>query len=146
HRFGGAHLNDFITTLENPSGTNSWAGDIVLPAGESPRVIRSSSGQLTLSGVISSTSNESGLPDLELEGAGTVVYTGHASNTHAGHTRVNGPTLVLQKPASVQAIVGPLDVVMPSTVRWEAGEQVGNTVPISVNGSTLNLNGFTETV
>src|SRR5262249_44368148 len=115
------------------------------PGGENPPVIPSLSGQLTVSRVISSPSDEAGTPHPELQGAGTLGYAGGGGKTHPRLPPVFGPPPGRPKAGGAQATRRPLEV-LAGTVRWQAGEQVGNTVPISVNGSTLNLNGFTETI
>jgi autotransporter-associated beta strand protein len=138
-------LNEFGTDLENPAGSNTWAGNIVLAGANDTRDLRPLAGQLTISGVISSTATESGPPSLEIQGNGTAVYAGSSSNTHAGLTHVSSSTLILQKAGGAQAIAGPLQV-SSGTVRWNAGEQIDNAVPVQVDRSTLDLNGFTETI
>jgi len=68
-----------------------------------------------------------------------------AANTNSGMTTVNGGTLALAKPASVNAIGGNLTVATGGTVLWNAADQVPNSAAVSVSGGTLNFNGNNET-
>src|SRR5439155_5175132 len=58
-------------------------------------------------------------------------------------------TLELRKSAVVNAVAGSsLSVFTGGAVRWFASDQVADTVPLNINGSTstMDLNGFSDTV
>src|SRR5262249_50444129 len=79
--------------------------------------------------------------------SGTRILSGTAANTYSGLTRVNSGALQLAKPAGVNAIAGNLSV-FHGTVQWMASNQVADaaTVTVTNSASTLDLNGFDETV
>jgi autotransporter-associated beta strand protein len=133
-------------TLRNVSGTSTWAGAIRL---NSTATIDVDSGQLTLSGVISSTAAGAGLTK---EGTGTLVLAGGSSNTYSGVTTVNEGTLGLNKSAGVIPTAVPNGLVIGNasgiprlgveTVRLlSQGAQTNGPVTINRSGR-LDLNNF----
>lgn len=87
-------------------------------------------------------------------GKSTLSLGGGDSNTFTGLTTVNAGTLILAKTGGAVAIPGSLTVGVaasssqgPATVRLEGSEQIASTGTLILNGgSTLNLNGFTQTI
>ncbi|MGL4555818.1 MAG: beta strand repeat-containing protein, partial [Gemmataceae bacterium] len=144
-------LNGFAAKLVNAngSGNNSWAGPVSFPAGDANSTLRgitSLSGQLTLTGVVSSVVGETGAPQIEIEGQGLTVFAGSASNSLVGLTRVSGGRLVLQKDGGAQALTAPLRVNNSGIVRWAGNDQIPNTVPLTAEAGTLDLDGFSDTL
>lgn len=87
-------------------------------------------------------------------GKSTLTLGGGSSNTFTGLTTVNAGTLILAKTGGAIAIPGSLTVGVgasssqgPATVRLMANEQIASTATLILNGgSTLDLNGFTQTI
>ena len=87
-------------------------------------------------------------------GKSTLTLGGSDSNTFTGLTTVNAGTLILAKTGGALAIPGNLTVGVaaassqgPATLRLEGSEQIASTATLILNGgSTLNLNGHTQTI
>jgi autotransporter-associated beta strand protein len=73
--------------ISSYTGSNSWAGNIILSSDILVRVV----GDLTLSGAIS------GAGGITKLGTGSLYYRGNAANSYTGDTRVHEGTLVLAK-------------------------------------------------
>lgn len=111
-------------------------------------VTTSNTGTTTISGGILQSGGTFGLTKA---GTGTLILSGSSANTYGGTTTVNAGTLVLVKSA-VNAAVAGLALVIgdgagADVVRLDAGEQIANTTPVTVNAAAqLNLNGNAETL
>src|SRR5262249_35620365 len=118
------------------TGPGTLSGNLMIlgPYSPPPGVVTFSG---SLSGPGGITMNRDLLADF------TVVLAGTAANTYSGTTRVNGGTLVLQKPAGVKAIAGPLVIgdgvggAKADVVSLAAANQIADTVPITLNSSGL---------
>jgi autotransporter-associated beta strand protein len=126
-----AALFEGIDTLSGSGDVSLSGGDLYLGYGN---------GSSTFSGVIS------GPNKLVKEGSGTITLAGSTANTYAGHTYVNGGTLVLNKSVANGAIPGDLYLWLATTVRLGASEQIANTANIVMQGGTLDLNNYNETI
>lgn len=159
----GTGVND-TGALRNIAGANnSWAGNIALtPVSlDGPSLFPSSnaivisgsmigvdSGHLTLSGVISGSS------ELIKLGAGMLELSGINANTYTGSTRIKEGTLLLNKYPGLNAVVGsPVfvgdddGVGAPGVLQWGASDQVpdGATIQLGSTGQA-NLNGFNDAI
>ena len=83
-------------------------------------------------------------------GAGSITLQGALANTFTGTTILPQGTLVLQKPAGVNAIAGPLTIGTAgvASVQLAANEQINPSVVVTFadNTSDLRLKGFNETL
>ncbi len=81
-------------------------------------------------------------------GTGTTRFNGSAANTYTGATTVSAGALELNKTAGVNAIPANVSASAGGTVRWLANDQVADGATVAVNGlsSTIDLNGFSDTV
>lgn len=132
---GTASLNSL-----NTSGTNTMSGGATLNKGLS--ISTTTGGTLALSGVIS------GSGGLTVAGGGTLALTGN--NTFSGGTTVNGGTVTLNSGNSTRPTgSGTLTINTGGVVTAVAGTggsahnnfgnyTLGTTVPIVINGGTLN--------
>jgi fibronectin-binding autotransporter adhesin len=121
---------DGIDTLTGSGSVSLSGGDLYLGYGN---------GSSTFSGVIS------GPYHLYKEGSGTMTLAGATANTYAGTTFVDHGTLVLNKSVANGAIPG--NLVVYSTVRLGANEQIADTASIEIqSGGLLDLNNYNETI
>jgi len=91
-----------------------------------------------------------------ISGSGTVAIRGpltldgEAANTLRGTWRVEAGSLVLAKPAGVDAVGGKVVVAGRGELHWNGGDQVHDAAHVEVIGSQeaagLHLNGFTDTI
>jgi autotransporter-associated beta strand protein len=95
----------------------------------------------------------SGNPGIVKAGAGTLAFSGSASNTYVGGTRVTEGTLLLRRSFFDRSILGNLligDGVGPAfsdVVRIEDFAQINNLSAVTIASSGLfDLNGISETV
>lgn len=81
-------------------------------------------------------------------GAGTLQYSGSASNTYTGQTIVNGGTLTLAKTGGATAIAGSSIVVNSGgTLLLGGANQINNNTNLTLNGGTFSTGattGFAE--
>ncbi len=82
---------------------------------------------------------------LTKSGAGTLVLSGSLANTYFGLTTISAGILDLQKSNGVNAFSGNT-TVNGGVLRWQADEQIGNLVNLTLSSGTVNLNGHTETL
>jgi fibronectin-binding autotransporter adhesin len=79
--------------------------------------------------------------------SGTAAFRGTEANTYSGNTVINGGTLLLGKPAGVDALYGNI-VIDGGTLKLEADNQIPGGSPsrgvIALNGGCLDLNGHAE--
>jgi autotransporter-associated beta strand protein len=90
----------------------------------------------------------SGPGDLTELGFGMLTLSGTNANTYTGTTTVAGGTLLLGKPAYVEAVRGPLVIGTGNTVRLLNSGQIwnGSTPVMLADSSLLDLNGFADWV
>jgi autotransporter-associated beta strand protein len=117
------------------SGAHTIASDVVV--GGDQTWTNGSVNALTVSGSLG------GAAGIGLNGA--FVFSGTAGNTFTGTLTVGPGSLTLSKTAGVDAVAGGL-VVTGGTVNWSAANQMNDTSAVTVNGGSLALGGFDETV
>jgi fibronectin-binding autotransporter adhesin len=134
-----------IGALVSTSGTNSWAGNIVLAATSTIAV--ATGAPLTLSGAISG----SGFGITKIL-PGTLMFSGSSANTYSGTTSVNEGTLILNKTAGVDAILGPLTVGNDAgggssdLVQLAGANQIDTAAAVTIDSNGwLDLNGNAQT-
>ena len=127
------------------SGSNSWAGNIVLTVDASINVLPAD--DLTLSGAIS------GAAGLTKVGAGTLYFSGSLANTYSGDTRANEGTLVLAKTGVDRSIAGDLFIgdgtggALSDVVRIVGFAQININSAVTIASSGLfDLNDISEGV
>lgn len=139
-------------TLTGPgtlSGNLEVLGDLgqIFPRPDQTRLI--------FSGVLSGPGGLTMIDDFDIFGLdfneGTLILSGTEANTYAGTTTVNQGTLVLNKPAGVNAIPGPLVIGVnvfrlgAGVVSLAASDQIADDVAVTINLSGfLRLNGLHE--
>jgi autotransporter-associated beta strand protein len=150
---GGITMTNEVVTINGPgfndqgalnnfSGNNTWATPLFLGSNASVGTT-SASETLTFTAPIDDNGNAF---NLDIVGPGTVTYASTLDNRYTGTTHVQNGTLLLSQTTGL-AIVGPLVVgdVAPSTnavVRETLDNQIGDTVPVTVNETGLfDLNG-----
>ncbi|WP_254512258.1 autotransporter-associated beta strand repeat-containing protein [Anatilimnocola floriformis] len=153
--FATGYLNDFNGALRSRSGSNIWRGTVDMrsfDAGARSIYIGVDAGQLTIDGSIIGTTSASAVLGNSLikVGNGTLVFDGAAPNQYTGTTAVISGTLVLNKPAGVNAIAGTLvvgDNFGTDIVESRNAEQIVNTALLQVQSSgQLILNGVAAAV
>jgi autotransporter-associated beta strand protein len=122
-------------TVESGAGAHTIAANVALGADQTWGNF--SANTLTVSGVIS------GVHALTLNGDFT--FAGSAANTHSGLTTLAAGTFRLNKTPGFNALGGDLDVD-GGTVQWLASHQLSNTSVLEIDGGTVNLGAFDETV
>ncbi|MCO6457780.1 MAG: autotransporter-associated beta strand repeat-containing protein [Pirellulaceae bacterium] len=152
---GSGFLNDNTGGIRSLAGANTWTGNIDLES--NPTTFGIDAGSLQVSGqlvgdlnTLVSTGN-----GLTKHGGGTLELGGPNPNNFTGQTTVNQGTLILNKPAGVDAIGGNLVVGdalggdNADQVILMADEQIAHvaarTHTVQASG-LLNLNGFSETI
>lgn len=129
------------------SGTVNASGAFALTVGNA---LSATAQDTSFSGVLS---NGAGTLALTKAGRSTLTLDGSATNTYTGITTVSTGTLVLARTGGAIAVGGSLTIgataastLGNATVRLNASEQVVSSGLLVMNaGSTLNLNGFTQT-
>lgn len=103
----------------------------------------SNTGPNTISGNISDGTAAAGV-SLSKTSTGTWKLTGN--NTYTGTTTISGGTLIAAGSSTNQALGGTSSVTINSggTLMLGASNQIKNTAGVTLNGGTLNLNGFSE--
>jgi fibronectin-binding autotransporter adhesin len=103
--------------------------------------VADSSGNLTMSGVVSGTNA------LTKAGSGTLTFSGSSANTYSGTTTVNAGTLVLGK-SGVNALAGTPTINDGGTIKLAAGNQFsGESTFLTINsGGVFDMNNFNETL
>ena len=134
----GSGVNN-VGALENFSGANTWAGNILLN-GNSSIAVRFLA--LDLAGAI----GESSAASLTKVGPGTLVLSGSSSNTYTGTTFVNSGILQLNKSGGATAINGNLQIADFTSVQTLAPDQVSDTSIVSIFGTGLFDVPFAETI
>jgi autotransporter-associated beta strand protein len=129
--------------LENFSGNNTWANNIVLQTNSSIGV-DGAGDTLSVTAPISDSGNAFGVTKV---GPGTLDY--QAANIYTGLTTVNQGTLLLDD-ATGASLSGNLNIgggTNPATAQWRDNNQLpaGTTVNVDANG-TLDLNGHTDSI
>src|SRR6185436_8074730 len=85
--------------------------------------------------------------NLDKNGPGQLKFSGPTANTYGGPTIVYAGTLVLNKPAGVNAILGNISIQPGAVLRLGARDQMANTAAVGITGTGLfDLNGFDETI
>jgi autotransporter-associated beta strand protein len=133
--------------LRNMTGNNTvgggvqigWTGGTETPATDVTINVDLGT-QLTLSGVISGSSN------LTLAGGGTAIYSGVSANTMSGITTISTGILQLSKTAGVNALTGNAIISPTASLILAASEQIASTTVVTINGGTFNLSGNAETM
>jgi autotransporter-associated beta strand protein len=139
--------------LRSVSGTNTWAGSVVLIGAAGANVSTAvDAGSLTINGNIYQQVASVGLMKT---GAGTLEMTGAQENTYGGSTFVNQGTLVLNKAGASRAIRGTLhvgdnlggsgaDVVQYAPTAGT--NQIGDVAVLVHSTGLLDLNGISDSV
>lgn len=97
-------------------------------------------------GVIADNTSGTGTVALLKTGNGTLTLSGSVANTYTGLTKVSVGELDLAKSPNTNAVGGNV-TVDGGTLKWLAGEQMGNGAALNLsNGGAVNLNGNTETL
>jgi len=147
--------------INNISGTNTLRGLIVVSNTAS---IQSSSGLLQIANNLNNVASNltlfgagnisfigsnviSGAGGIIKDGTGTAEYGGTNANTYTGNTVVSNGTLFLNKPTGTNAIAsGNIFIHSGTTVRLGASNLVADGVNLTLQGGTLDLNNFNETM
>ncbi len=158
-----------IGAIDNISGTNSWAGTITqnavtvdgpaLFAASSTATITTTFYGVAPGSTLSLTNAIAGSSDLVQIGGGTLVFGGDIANTYTGATRVKSGTLVLDKPAGVNAIAGTTSPVFvgddsslaanpnPGTLTLLTSNQIADAATIQLGSAgTLNFNSNSDII
>lgn len=83
-----------------------------------------------------------------IQGGGIVRLSGASANTTTVPVQVSGATLEFNKTAGVDALGASVALTINSggTARWLAANQLNNAINPVLNGGTLDLNDFSDTV
>lgn len=141
HRIIGGHATGTATfsgnVIYNDTTTGSPSQKLILQT--------TTAGATTVfSGSIQNGTNSLGL---DIEGPGTVKFSGSTANTYSLVTHVKSGTLILGKDENVNAIAGySVEIDSGATLQLNASHQISNTTNIVLNGGTLMMNGFNEHV
>ena len=146
-RSGRLDLGSRITCVKNLiyEADAEWSGQTYCKLGGTVTVRKGATWQITNGGGCPTT-----LSAL-VEGEGNVRFgkattlAGDRAATLTGVTTIGGETR-LRKPTGVSFVAGPL--VIADVLRWEADEQVADSVPLAFNGkkAELSLQGHRETL
>ncbi len=136
------YQNNYLGALRSISGANVWRGAVEMRSDATVRqyFIGVDAGSLNIEGGISGTNAGTSLlaNNLVKVGAGTLVFDGSAPNIYTGTTALIEGTLVLQKPAGVNAISGLLvvgDNIGADILEIRNAEQIVNTAQLQVQSS-----------
>ncbi|GAB4176211.1 MAG: hypothetical protein Fur0032_16160 [Terrimicrobiaceae bacterium] len=138
--FGTTSLSASGAVFSPQSGAELVTGNLT---GTNRSFTVSGAGNMTINGTLST-----GTGTLTKSGTGTLRLGGTNANTRTGNTLITGGTLVLDKPAGVNAVAaGTLTIGDASgldIVRLDGSDQIANSVAVVLNGGRLDLNGFSE--
>ncbi len=128
-------------SITNENATLVWNGNIAL--GSSALTFSSIGGNITVNSVIS------GSGTVRKVGPGGLIYGGAGANTYTTVTLVDNGSLILSKPAGVNAVRGNLTIGTAAlgtpAVSLTASNQIFDGSTVIVNGAgTLDLGGFNE--
>jgi autotransporter-associated beta strand protein len=132
---GSLNVNGFSETIGSLAGSGG-GGQVVLGSGA---LTVNQSGSTIFNGAIVGIGGQ-----LIKSGAGALELGGTSANTYDGLTTVSGGRLDLNK-SSGTAIGGDL-FVSAGSVRWLASGQIAGTAAVTVNGGSVNVNGYTQTI
>jgi autotransporter-associated beta strand protein len=137
----------FVATNFNigAGGNLTFTGPVSVNVNTSPATtIAVSNSVTTFSGVLTNTGG------LTKTGPGTLVLSGVSANTYGstsanGYTTVSGGTLQLSKTAGVAAVPnGSLILNAGGTLLLGAANQIGDAVPMTLNGGAFQTAGYSE--
>lgn len=116
-----------------------WNGVVTLPAGTEGVLTSRPGADFTVAGRVQGAGGLAVLAEAPVKLAGTLA------NTFTGGVRVISGDLVLQKPAGVAALPGPVEIY--GTVRLAAANQIADTAVITMNeDALLLLANFSDTI
>lgn len=125
--------NGFAASIGTLSGANG-----TLQMGNSPLTVTQAA-NASFNGVLT------GAGTFTKQGAATLTLGGTTANTNTGMTTVAAGTLELGKTASLNAIGGDL-TVSGGTVKYLAHNLLPNSTTVTINGGTVQFNGFSDTI
>jgi autotransporter-associated beta strand protein len=114
-----------------------------------PILLQSPGGQLNIAAPIILTDDATldfNVKTLAKSGSSTLTINGNTATTFIGNTTINGGILLLAKSANTEALNNALISINSGVLQLGNNEQINNAADLTLNGGTLNLNGFNETL
>jgi autotransporter-associated beta strand protein len=114
-----------------------------------PILLQSPSGQLNIIAPITLADDANldfNVKSLVKSGDSVLTINGGITTTFIGSTIINGGTLLLAKAPNTRALNNGAITINSGTLQLGNNEQIDNAADLTLNGGTLNLNGFNETL
>lgn len=110
--------------------------------------IRNRGNDITIvnSGTIEFSDQISGGGALAKSGSGNLLFTTATNNTHRGGNLFTGGTITLATPDGTDALGNSDTVANNVTMEWQGNEQLRDPKNLSVSNTTLNLNGYSDSL
>jgi autotransporter-associated beta strand protein len=145
HTLGNWLVFNALNCNIGAGGNLTFSGPVDLGANSTAATVLAVSNSVTtFSGMLTNTGG------LGKTGPGTLVLSGTSANTYGstsanGNTTVSGGTLKLSKTAGVAAVPnGSLIINVGGALLLAAANQIGDAVPMTLGGGTLQTGGFSE--
>jgi autotransporter-associated beta strand protein len=114
-----------------------------------PILLQSPGGQLNIAAPITLADDATldfNVKSLVKSGDSILTISGSNTTTFIGSTIINGGILLLAKAANIRALNDGAIAINGGTLQLGEREQIDNAADLTLNGGTLNLNGFNETL